>query len=84
MQLFASSGWKSLCFGEENAVDIWNQNNDCFERAAQAFLGENYREVQFLQCWLQAFISGLLRDSLYPALDKPGMSTCRCQRHLMI
>lgn len=84
MQLFPSSGWKSLCFGQENAVDIWNQKNDCFERTAQAFLAENYREVQFLHCWLQAFVSRLIRDSLYPALDKDGRSTCRCQCNLMI
>lgn len=84
MQLFASSGWKSLCFGEENAVYIWNQNNDCFESTAQAFLEENYREVQFLHCWLQAFVSRLTRDSWYPALDKHGTPTWRCQCNLMI
>lgn len=63
MQFFASSGWKSSCFGE-NAVDIWNQNNDCFERTAQAFLAENNRELQFLRCWLQAFVSKLIREGV--------------------
>lgn len=41
---------------------------ESFESTTHVFLAENYREVQFLHSWLQAFnVQDLLHTVLYPA-----------------